>query len=91
MTTILEVRQANRKWFGGGNKKFFGDICYRVLHSKTGKPYLARKTHAWSDIFGKKRVIHWRLNPIGELLEIRPLIDNVFPDLWAVKKWLKDN
>ena len=92
VVTLAEVQQANKTWFGDGNAKFFGDVDYRVLHSeKTGKAYLVRSTYAWSDMFGKKRVLHWRLNPLDEHLEIRPLVDDVFPDLEAVETWLLEN
>ena len=91
MVTMREVRQANRTWFGDGNEKFFNDINYQIVHSVSGKPYLARSTYAWTDMFGGKRKFHWRLNPIDDVLKIRPLIDDVFSDLDAVERWLEDN
>ena len=91
MVTMQEIRQANRTWFGDGNKEFFGDISYQVLHSKAGKSFLARQTYGWSDMFGGKRKKCWRLNPIDDVLKIRPLIDDVFSDLSAVEDWLEEN
>ena len=91
MVTMQEVRQANRTWFSDGNQKFFGDVSYRIVHSVSGKPYLARSTYVWSDMFGGNWKLHWRLNPIDDVLKIKSLIDGVFPDLDAVEDWLKDN
>ncbi|MCK5608857.1 hypothetical protein KAR91_43695 [Candidatus Pacearchaeota archaeon] len=92
MVTLAKVRQANKTWFGDGKAKFFGDVNYQILHSeKTGKAYLVRSTYAWSDMFGKRKQLHWRLNPLDECLKIRPLIDDVFPHLQAVKVWLFEN
>jgi hypothetical protein len=92
MATLAEVKAAQPEWFSRKNKKFFKDVSYRVLHSKkTGEPYLARSTYAWTDMFGKKPRLHWRLNPLDNNLIIRPLIDDEFSDLWAVKRWLKEN
>ena len=91
MVTIQEVRRANRTWFGDGNQKFFGDLDYSVVHSVSGKPYLCRSTYAWSDMFGRKRKLHWRLNPLDDVLKIGSLIDDVFSDLDDVERWLEDN
>ena len=91
MTTIQEVRRANQTWFGDGNEKFFGDISYQILHSGAGKPFLVRLTYMWSDMFGGKRKSCWRLNPLDDVLKIKPLVDDVFPDLSAVEDWLEEN
>jgi len=92
MATLQEVKAVQPDWFSRKNILFFSDVSYRVLHSKkTGKPYLARSTYAWSNMTGKNRTLHWRLNSLDEDLKIRPLVDVVFPDLWAVKRWLKEN
>lgn len=91
MVTMQEVRQANQTWFGGGNQEFFGDIDYRILHSASGKPYLVRSTYAWMNMFGDEKKLHWRLNSLNDVLKISPLIDDVFPDLDAVERWLENN
>lgn len=92
MTTIQEVRKANRKWFTPGNKKFFGDVAYSVRHSSvTGKPVLVRSTYAWSDMFGQSRKLHWRINPLDDDLQIQPLVDEQFASLDAVTFWLRLN
>ena len=90
MVTMQKVRQANRTWFGNGNKKFFGDVSYQIVYSVSGKSYLARNTYAWSGMFNDKK-LHWRLNPINDVLKIEPLIDDVFSDLDAVESWLEEN
>ena len=90
--TLSELKQANVQWFARGNKKFFGDVSYKVLHSKkTGEPYLIRSTYAWSDMLGSKRTLHYRINSIKEDRTIGHLIDNIFSDIYAVKAWLKEN
>jgi len=91
MVTMQEIRQANRIWFGNGNEKFFGDVDYSVVHSVSGKPYLLRSTYAWTDMFGGKRKLHWRLNSLDDVLKIGSLIDDVFSDLDDVERWLEDN
>ena len=91
MVTMQEVRQANRTWFGDGNEKFFGDVSYDVLCSTSGKPYLVRSTYAWSDMFGRKRKLHWRLNLLDDNLKIGSLTDDVFSDLSEVEDWLGEN
>ena len=90
--TLSELKQANEGWFSRGNKKFFGDVSYKVLHSKkTGKPYLIRSTYAWSDMFGQPKRLHYRINTIKEDSTIGNLIANIFSDIYAVKDWLKEN
>ena len=92
MATLSQVKSRQPEWFSRKNKKFFNDVSYRVLHSKkTGEPYLARSTYAWTDMFGHKPRLHWRLNRLKDDLEIDSLVDEEFVDLWAVKRWLKEN
>jgi hypothetical protein len=89
--TLSELKQHNALWFDKGNKRFFGDVSYKVLHSKvTGKPYLVRSTYAWTDMFGAAKRLHYRINPINGF-EIGPLVDKKFKDLDAVKFWLRIN
>ena len=91
MTTKLsDVKAAQVHWFDKGNKAFFNDIDYRVLHGKvSGNPYLVRSTYAWSGMLGAPRRITWRINPLNANLFILPLIDNGFKTLDDVKGWLK--
>lgn len=91
MITMQEVRQANRTWFDDGNKKFFGDVDYSVVHSVSGEPYLLRSTYAWSDMFSRNRKLHYRLNSIDDVLKIGSLVDDVFSDLDDVEHWLEEN
>lgn len=99
--TLSELKQHHVAWFSRKNKRFFGDISYRVLHGKkTGEPYLVRSTYQWSDMFGQPKKVIWRLNPIGkpgakwgteDYFSIRPLLDQEFASLGAVKTWLQEN
>lgn len=92
MTTLTQVKAAQPEWFSRKNKRFFGDVSYRVLHGKrSGTPYLVRSTYAWTDMFGQPKRLHYRLNPIKPDLDIGMLIDQQFRDLDAVKAWLKEN
>lgn len=93
MTTLAQVKSANANWFAPGQKKFFGDVSYRVLHGKTTKkPYLVRSTNAWTDMFGQQKKLHWRVNPIHpDSLKIECLTDDVFDTIDDVKEWLKEN
>ena len=87
------IKEANPAWFGNGNKQFFGDISYKAYYGKaTGKAYLVRATYAWSDMFDGIRKLHYRINPIdNETRDILPLTDDIFPDIFAAKHWLRNN
>jgi len=89
MATMTDVRAAQPEWFSRGNKRFFGDVSYKLLHSATRKPFLVRGTFAWTDMFNQPKRLHYRVNPLSETLEIQPLIDTIFSDMEAVKDWLK--
>lgn len=93
MTTKLQdVQQAQRQWFSRENKRFFGDVNYKVLHGKVShNPYLVCSTYAWNDMSGRKRTLSWRINPLDDNLIIQPLIDESFSALEWVKLWLEDN
>jgi len=90
MATLSQVKAAQPEWFSRKNKRFFGDINYRVLHGKTsGEPFLVRLTNAWTDMFRQPKKRHYRVNGLRDDLTIAPLINDIFADLWAVKRWLK--
>lgn len=90
MATIRQVKERQPDWFSRGNRRMFGDVEYKVLHGKTtGDPYLVRKTSMWSDMFGKPKTFVWRVNSLDDSLKIGPLVETVFNDLWAVKRWMK--
>ena len=92
--TLTQLRQNQPEWFSRKNKRFFGDVSYKLLHGKaTGEPYLIRATYAWTDMFSESnRHLHYRVNTIkGEAIEDRrigPLVDTVFGDMAEVKRWL---
>ncbi len=95
MATIQEVRQANQRWFDNGNKKFFQDRSYDVLHSQSGKPYLLRSTYGWSDMFGRPKVLRYKVNPIDpetliiKTFESGAMGDDLFDDREEAKKFIK--
>lgn len=73
--TLSDVKAAQPQWFSRENKRFFGDLGYRVLHGKkSGRAYLVRSTCAWSDMLGKPKTCHFAINPIAEDLRIQPLV-----------------
>jgi hypothetical protein len=89
MTTLTQIRGAQPEWFSRKNKRFFGDVGYKLLHGKqTHRPYLVRSTYEWSDMFGQSRTLRYRINTIKDDLSIGPLIDKQFRDLDEVKDWL---
>ena len=92
MINIEQVQQANRKWFGDGNAKFFGDKEYRVLQSHSHKAFLVRATTAWTDMFGGSKILHYRINAIDQnTLRILSLTDDVFDSPDDAKQWLREN
>jgi len=91
MANLEQVKKAQPKWFSVENKKFFHDVDYCILHGKSNKPFLVRSTYAWTDMFGQKPRLHYRVNPLNEMLQIEPLIDDEFADIDDVEEWLKDN
>lgn len=92
MITLADVKQAQPEWFSRKNKKFFGDVGYKVLHGeRTKKPFLIRSTYAWTDMFGSPRRLHYRINPLDEKLDIGCLIDKSFNSIESVKEWLQEN
>jgi len=90
MITIEEVKKANKKWFGNGNPKFFGDLSYSVFNNKEGEVYLIRLTTMWSDMFNGVKKKFYRINKIDKkTLKIGDLYDNVFNTLEESKNFLK--
>lgn len=87
--TLTAVRQAQPDWFSRGNKRFFGDVNYRVLYSRNSGPYLIRLTAQWSDMFGQPKTYRYRINKLNEDLTIGGLLDVEFHDLRLVKSYLK--
>jgi len=87
-TDLNELKLNNKGWFTKGNKAFFGDINYRVLHSEN-KPYLVRLTNAWTDMFDGVKKPHYKINEINNDLSIGHLFDNEFKTIEEVKRFLK--
>lgn len=88
--TLSDVRAAQPGWFSRKNKRFFGDISYRVLHGKVSrKPYLVRSSYTWSDMFGQPRRVSWHINRLNDDLTIGKLVQQSFRDLDEVKEWLQ--
>lgn len=92
-TLLRDIKRANEGWFSRGNKRFFNDVSYHAYYGKkTGKAYLVRSTHAWTDMFDSPQQLHYRINEINqETLKIEPLINEMFKDIFAVKAWLRTN
>lgn len=97
MITLQDVKYAmiqhgNGDWFSRKNKRFFGDVSYKVLHGRaTKKPYLVRSTFAWPDMFGGNKTLHYRINEIRDDNTIGSLLDQRFVDIESVKEWMKIN
>ena len=90
--TLSQLKANQPEWFSRKNKRFFGDISYRVLHGKvSGEPFLVRSTYAWSDMFGQPKTVSWRINHItGEAIadrKIGDLVDEIFKTLSHAKQW----
>jgi hypothetical protein len=90
---LRKIRQANVEWFSPSNKRFFKDRSYYGYYGgKTGKSYLVRSTYAWTDMFGEKPRLHYRIDTLNqETEEIGELIDIEFKTLDDAREWLKDN
>ena len=90
---LSQVKEAQPDWFSRKNKKFFGDVDYRVLHASiSGKAFLVRSTYRWSDMFGQDKKLVWKINELDQgTCKIRSLIDKDFRDIDSVKDWLKLN
>ena len=88
---LSEIRDSQPGWFSRKNKRFFGDLNYRVLHGKHSKKgFLVRSTFEWSDMCGGEKRISWRINEVDqETLKIRSLIDGSFRSLDSVKDYLR--
>ena len=87
--TMNQVENANVQWFAPGNKQFFGDRSYTVIVSASGKPYLLRSTYQWSDMFGHKKTLVYRVNPIDpDTLKVKSLLDKVFTIRKDAKDWI---
>lgn len=93
ISLIQQIKSANPHWFTPENKRFFNDITYYGLYGKKSHlPYLVRSTEAWTDMFGNKPRLHYRINPVNpETLDIENLLDDEFPTYEDVKEWMEEN
>lgn len=81
MITLSDVKKVQPGWFSEENKAFFRDVQYWLIFDPAGNPYLARSTYAWTDMFERKRKLHYRLNNINpDTLKIESLFDEIFED-----------
>ena len=92
MTTMADVRAAQPKWFSRKNKRFFGDIWYKMRRGrKSHNPFLVRATYMWSDMFGQPRKVCYRVSRIEpKTLKINGLVDKIFYDMDDVREWLRE-
>ena len=89
MIKLADLKAKHPKWFSRGNKRFFGDVNYWIIHSKSGKPYLLRATYQWSDMFGEPKKLYYRINKIEEDLSIGKMFDNMFTTRESAKEFIK--
>jgi len=88
--TITDLRKLNQNYFSRANKKYFQDISYRLLTSRTKIKYLVTHTCKWSDMFGDPKKPCYVLKPISIDGKIGSLIDLEFKTLQQVKDYLKN-
>ena len=98
MVTLQNLKEIKPDWFSTENMRFFGDLSYDVLYGEaTEKPYLIRKTNAWTDMFGGKPLTHYCINRIKDDLTIGELVYGSghcavrFKDMDEVEDWLEEN
>ena len=92
MITIQEVKAKQAEWFSIKNKRFFGDVWYKVRQGKTSKKvYLVRLSSCWSDMLGENKTFVYRINNINPDLSIGGLLNIQFKTFDEVKTWLKEN
>jgi len=87
-----QVKRDNPRWFEPATKRSFGDVAYTVRVAHSGQAYLVRSTYAWTDMGGKGKKLHYRLNPLrweDSHLRISHLLDEVFETRQEVGAWLK--
>lgn len=86
VVTIDKVIAQQPEWFSRANIEFFGDRNYRVLKGKkSGDFFLVRSTTGWVDM------VHFRINYLNDELLVSEMVDEIFEDMAAVKKWLKEH
>jgi hypothetical protein len=93
VSLLQQIKEANEEWFSPEKKKCFHDVAYYGRYGKkTRKPYLVQETFAWTDMFGKKPRLHFRIHEVNiETLYIDKLFDDEFATMEDVKEWLEEN
>jgi hypothetical protein len=87
------VERANGKWFSVENMRFFGDVWYKTYRGEVSrKLYLVRATNAWTDMFGKDKTLHYRINNVNQdTLKIEHLIEQTSDTVSEYETWLEEN
>ena len=92
MSILRDVKAKQPEWFSAKNKRFFQDCRYSVRYGQqTGERFLLRSTYMWSDMFGRPKTLHYRLNQLEEDLKIGPLVDDVFLTRASAMTWLREH
>tara|TARA_R100000329_G_scaffold143193_1_gene127079 strand:- start:1159 stop:1431 length:273 start_codon:yes stop_codon:yes gene_type:complete len=87
---MKQLREKNKKWFSPENKRFFGDINYKVLQSKKSKnSYLIQHTYKWSDMFDNEKKAVYVVKPVTDKGAILESVAE-FKKLSEVKNFLKN-
>ena len=89
--TLQQLKKVNPSWFSPENKKFFGDINYKLLTgSKSKSKFLIQHTNQFSDMFtGIKKAV-FVIKPITIDGKIGPRVTTV-ETIERVKEYLKLN
>jgi len=87
---MKQLREKHKSYFSPENKKFFGDINYRVLQSEKSKTsYLIQHTYQWSDMFGHDKKAVYVVKPVTNKGDILESVAE-FKELSEVKNFLKN-
>ena len=92
MSILQDVKDKQPGWFTPANKRFFQDCRYAVRYGKhSGERFLLRSTYMWSDMFGRPKTLHYRLNCLEDDLAIGPLVEEVFLTRAQAMAWLREH
>jgi len=92
MITLQDVIEAQPKWFSAENKRFFGDVSYFVRQGKfSKKPFFCQSTYMWSDMFGGKKTLVYRVHHLKDDLTMGELVEEIFKTKQALETWLEEN
>lgn len=76
--TLQDLKSANQQFFAKGNKRFFGDIDYRLLTGKESKTkFLIQHTYQWSDMFGGPKKLFLSSNPFQQMVKFYLKLNNL--------------